>query len=120
MSIAARFIPALIAAVLLAGAPALAQQFVPGTEDLPLMRELAAVQGTDVVFDKPEGRIVEATARGKVSRSAVRSFYDETLPQLGWKAALSPDSWTRETETLHLDFQGRDDDLWVTFSLVSH
>jgi hypothetical protein len=31
---------------------------------------------------------------------------------------VSPDSWTRETETLHLDFQGRDGDLWVTFSLV--
>jgi len=119
MSLALRVILALIATILLAFSSAFAQQYVPGTEDLPLMKDLAAVQGTDVVFDKPEGRIVEATARGKVSKSAVRRFYGETLPQLGWKIALSPDSWTRETETLHLDFQGRDGDLWVTFSLVS-
>jgi hypothetical protein len=107
-----------VVACLLAATSARAQEFVPGTEDLPLMKDLATVAGTDVVFDKPEGRIVEATARGKVSKSAVRSFYGETLPQLGWEAAASPDSWTRNTETLHLDFQGHDGDLWVTFSLV--
>ena len=37
-----------------------------------------------VVFDKPSGRIVEAFAEGAVSRQAVLSFYDTTLPQLGW------------------------------------
>ena len=96
--------------------PARAQQFVPGTEDVPLMHELAPVKDSDMVFDKPEGRIIEASARGKVSKAAVRSFYASTLPQLGWKA--SGESWTRETETLHLDFAGHDGDLWVTFTLV--
>jgi hypothetical protein len=38
------------------------------------------------------------------------------LPQLGWK--LSGESWTRETETLHLDISGRDGDLSVTFTLL--
>jgi hypothetical protein len=96
--------------------PARAQQFVPGTEDVPLMRDLAPVKDSDIVFDKPEGRIIEASARGKVTKAAVRSFYASTLPQLGWKA--SGESWTRETETLHLDFAGHDGDLWVTFTLV--
>jgi len=110
---------ALLASALMLASPiARAQQFVPGTEDLPLMKDLAAVIGSDVVFNKPEGRIVEATARGKVTKAAVRGFYDETLPQLGWNAATSADTWTRETETLHLDFSGHDGDLWVTFSLV--
>jgi|SRR5579863_7351763 len=110
---------ALIAAVLLLTGPiAHAQEFVPGTEDLPLMKELVTVDGSAVVFNKPEGRIIEATARGKVSISAVRSFYGETLPQLGWNAATSIDTWTRETETLRLDFAEHDGDLWVTFSLV--
>jgi len=107
-----------IGALALANAPALAQQFVPGTEDLPLMNDLATVAGTDIVFDKPEGRIVESTARGKVSKEGVRSFYAATLPQLGWKEAAGPDSWTRESEVLHLDFAGRDGDLWVTFNLL--
>jgi hypothetical protein len=107
---------ALLLAVLAFGAaPARAQQFVPGTEDVPLMKELAPVKGSDLVFDKPEGRIIEASARGKVTKAAVRSFYASTLPQLGWKP--SGESWTRETETLHLDISGRDGDLWVTFTL---
>ncbi len=93
-----------------------AQQFVPGTEDVPLMRELSPVKDSDIVFDKPEGRIIEASARGKVTKAAVRSFYASTLPQLGWR--VSGDAWTRETETLHLDFAGRDGDLWVTFTLL--
>src|SRR5215472_11632407 len=107
---------ALIAVVVLGAGSAHAQQFVPGTEDVPLMKELAPVKGTDLVFDKPEGRIIEASARGKVTKAAVRSFYASTLPQLGWKA--SGESWTRETETLHLDFAGHDGDLWVTFTLL--
>jgi len=106
----------LVATGVLGPAPARAQQFVPGTEDVPLMRELAPVKGSDIVFDKPEGRVIEASARGKVTRAAVRSFYASTLPQLGWKA--SGESWTRETERLHLDFAGRDGDLWVTFTLL--
>ena len=109
---------ALLAAALLLTAPiAHAQDFVPGTDDLPLMKELVTVDGSGIVFNKPEGRIVQATARGKVSISAVRGFYGETLPQLGWNAA-SVDTWTREAETLHLDFAEHGGDLWVTFSLV--
>lgn len=113
-----RLLLGLAIAFLLGAMPALAQQFVPGTEDVPLMKELKPVDGTDLVFDKPEGRIIEASARGKVARATVRGFYTSTLPQLGWKAAATSDSWTRETETLHLDFAGRDGDLWVTFTLL--
>jgi hypothetical protein len=113
-----RLIASLAIALLLAAAPAHAQQFVPGTEDVPLMKELKPVDGSDLVFDKPEGRIIEASARGKVGRAAVRGLYSSTLPQLGWKTAATADSWTRETETLHLDFAGRDGDLWVTFTLL--
>jgi len=110
------WIPVALLIAALGVAPARAQQFVPGTEDVPLMRELAPVKDSDLVFDKPEGRIIEASARGKVTKSAVRGFYASTLPQLGWKA--SGESWTRDTETLHLDFGGRDGDLWVTFTLL--
>jgi hypothetical protein len=109
-------IPVALLIAALGATPARAQQFVPGTEDVPLMRELAPVKDSDLVFDKPEGRIIEASARGKVTKAAVRSFYASALPQLGWK--ISGESWTRDTETLHLDFAGRDGDLWVTFTLL--
>ena len=89
--------------------------YVPGTEDVPLMPGLAPVGDAPLVFDKPEGRIVEAQARGKLARAGVRDFYGATLPQLGWSGGA--DVWRREGEVLRLDFRGRDGDLTVGFTL---
>jgi hypothetical protein len=102
--------------LLLAPLPVLADSFVAGTEDVPLMPGLAPVAGSALAFDKPQGRIVEAQAGGKVTRAAVHQFYAATLPQLGWKPA-GADAWRREGETLRLDFHGRDGDLTVGFTL---
>jgi hypothetical protein len=104
-------LPLLVVATL-----ARAADFVAGTEDLPLMPGLEQVDAGSVVFDKPEGRIVEAKAHGKLARATVRSFYDATLPQLGWSAA-GANAWRREGEVLRLDFHGRDGDLTVGFTL---
>jgi len=60
--------------------------FVAGTEDIPLMPGLRNQESTLVVFDKPQGRIVEVEARGKVTRAAVEKFYAASLPGLGWSA----------------------------------
>lgn len=105
--------------VFLAAAPAVAwaaDAFVAGTEDVPLMPELQPVDGSALVFDKPQGRIVEAQAKGPVSRGKVRDFYAATLPQLGWHAA-GPNAWERDGERLLLDFHGRDGNVTVGFTL---
>jgi hypothetical protein len=104
-------LPLLVVATLAHGA-----DFVAGTEDLPLMPGLAQLDTDSVVFDKPEGRIVEAKARGKLSLAAVRDFYGATLPQLGWHAT-GGNAWRREGEMLHLVIEGRDGDLTVGFTL---
>jgi hypothetical protein len=96
--------------------PARADEFVAGTEDVPLMPGLVAVAGKGLAFDKPEGRIVEAETRGAVARAKVRDFYDATLPQLGWSAA-GADRWQREGEMLRIDYRGKDGDLVVDFTL---
>jgi hypothetical protein len=106
----------LLAAVLLPGAPARADEFVSGTEDLPLMPGLNPVAGSSLVFDKPEGRIVEAQATGKLTREDVTRFYAQTLPQLGWSAA-GTNLWRRESERLKLDYRGPDGNLTVGFTL---
>jgi hypothetical protein len=103
--------------LLLAPRTAPAAEFVAGTEDVPLMPGLAPIAESSIVFDKPEGRIVEAQARGPVSRSAVSAFYGTTLPQLGWRAA-GVDAWSREAELLRLDFHGHDGALTVGFTLA--
>jgi hypothetical protein len=107
---------ALVLLLLMAAPAARAGSFVAGTEDVPLMPGLAPVAGSALAFDKPEGRIVEAQASGKVTRAAVHQFYAGTLPQLGWTAA-GAETWRRERETLRLDFNGRDGDLTVGFTL---
>ena len=56
-----------------------------------------------MVFDSARGRIVEAFATGWVSEGAVRAFYDETLPQLGWRP-LGQGAFRRENEILMVEF----------------
>lgn len=78
-----------------------AQTYVQGTRDVPLMPGLSPVGGEPLVFDKPSGRIVQAEAAGTVHPDAVRRFYADTLPQLGWTASGTL-AWTREGERLTL------------------
>lgn len=63
--------------------------FVDGFEDLPLMPGLAVDEEAALLFDKPSGRIAEAVAGGPVPASEIRSFYDATLPELGWRPVES-------------------------------
>ena len=110
---------ALAGAALDGTAPAAAEttrEFVEGFEDLPLMPGLANVPDAGVGFDKPDGRIIVAYARGAVGRGTVVEFYRETLPQLGW-AKDGPAEWLREGERLAIDFLGADGDLVVRYTL---
>lgn len=110
---------ALVLALLLAFVPAiapLASEFVPGIEDLPLMGELHAIEGSGFAFDTAAGRLVEAYAGGGVSQEEVDAFYNETLPQLGWE----PDGdrlWRREGETLTIEFVEGTDPVTIRFQL---
>jgi hypothetical protein len=121
-----RLLAAAIGAALLVAAPgsvergiecAQAAAFVEGTEDVPLMPGLAMVEGAGTVFDSPQGRIVEAYAKGKVARDAVLDFYGKTLPQLGWRPDGSG-TFRREGETLRLEIYSEADGTTVRFYLA--
>ncbi len=90
--------------------------YLAAVADLPLMPGLAEVPGAGLVFDQPSGRIVEAYAQGAVSRAAVRAFYLDTLPNLGWRAKAEA-LFQREGEELRLDISGANDALVVRFTL---
>ena len=102
--------------VVLAAMPLQAEEFVAGTEDVPLMPGLRPLPNSDVVFDKPEGRIVEARAEGQTTRDKVEAFYAASLPPLGWKPA-GRDVWQRDAERLRLDFAAARGKLGVGFTL---
>lgn len=101
----------------LPGANAQNGGFVNEVADLPLMPGLSEVEDAGVVFEKPDGRIVEAYAEGAVERDAVLSFYDKTLPQLGWQRNGSK-AFRREGETLSLEFLDGGGALVVRFTLT--
>lgn len=92
--------------------------YVPGTEDVPLMPGLVANDGP-LVFDQPQGRIVEASAAGPVRRNDVLAFYHDSLPALGWAPSGSRD-FDRDGERLDLAFAGHDGALTVNFTLAPH
>lgn len=91
-----------------------ADVFVSGFEDLPLMTGLTQVIGNSILFDTPQGRIVQASAVGTVSQSSVMQFYAETLPQLGW-AQVDDAEFQREGETLKVEFTDLNQRLEVRF-----
>lgn len=100
--------------------PALAdhrQAFVGGMEDLPLMDGLAEDRVAGLVFDKPDGRLVDAFASGPVSPEAVARFYRETLPELGWRAVDSL-VFEREGERLSIETEAAAGEVLVRFHLV--
>ena len=77
---------------LLAGtglSPALARDaYLSLAPDIPLAPGLLEFNGGQVVFDKPEGRIVRIEAERLETQGAgdgVPAFYRETLPNLGWQ-----------------------------------
>ena len=56
--------------------------------DIPLAPGLSEFDGGQLVFDKPEGRIVRIEAErvsAQGANGAVPSFYREALPNLGWQ-----------------------------------
>ena len=77
--------------------------------DVPVSPGLSELPGRAYMFDQPEGRIAETAAalRPGTDPGAVRTFYAETLPQMGWMAGPGAgdgagQSWTRAGERLTL------------------
>ncbi len=109
----------LVLVLLEAAAPAaLAEQrFVAGTGDLPLMPGLEEIAESSLVFDKPEGRIVEGVAIGTVLSAEVEAFYRVTLPELGWSAADDL-RFLREGEVLTIRLHTDGDRVRVHYSIA--
>ena len=90
--------------------------FLSVIEDIPLMPGLVEDESRAVVFDATQGRLAETFARGKAEAKAVRDFYDETLPALGWRAEGRL-RWVREGEALSLEIAETKDGLDIRFFL---
>ena len=92
--------------------------FVAGIGDLPLMEGLIEDPDAAIIYDKPEGRIVEAVAHGAIKAADVTSFYRTTLVQLGWQADGDGLSFSREGEVLTITVEDNNGTTVVGFSLA--
>lgn len=82
--------------------------FFSSLEDVPIAPGISELQEQTVLYDKPEGRIIESVASmNEVSQSSVLSFYHRTLPQMGWNK-ISGTRFYRETEFLDIVFENND------------
>ena len=78
-----------------------ASTFAKGIDDLPLMAGLEPTNDKDVVFVSSSGRIVQAEAKGPVEADQIYSYYQKTLPPLGWKA-IDGRTYERNQERLRI------------------
>ena len=76
--------------------------------DVPVMPGLRELADESVNFDKPEGRIISATAVSDTLKpEVIRKFYMESLPQLGWKHEGNG-FFIRENERLNLNVEEKE------------
>jgi len=81
--------------------PAFAQSFLPGTEDIPLMKGLTQVEET-ASFDSPAERMVLISAQTSKSKADILKFYKQTLANLGWQAKKA-DQFERGSDSLSIE-----------------
>lgn len=105
--------------------PQTKQQYVAGSDDIPLFLGLKQVDDDNANFDSTSGSItISSYASEDVSVEKVKNFYLGTLPQLGWKlnrTKKDPNklSYVRTDETLEISFEQQDNKLLVKFFISS-
>lgn len=92
-----------VAAVVMAAAPAHATEFLKAIEDVPLVAGLTE-SAEPVIFESDQGRVIRTQAEGQVGATQISEFYVASLPGLGWKRTDDADAlaFARENEVLRI------------------
>ena len=91
----------IFACVLLLNGIVLAQDFLPATEDVPLMDGLYQVEET-ATFDTPSEKMTIISALTHKTPQQIKSYYRQVLTNLGWTARKDTD-YIRGSDTLTLE-----------------
>lgn len=101
------------------------EPFISGTDDVPIMEGFQECSPeTQGLFSTPEGRIVTTVARGHGKWEDVRTFYNTTLKNLGWKSLSSSSKKVlvfhrRNKEKLTISFVRKtSQSLFIQFDLI--
>lgn len=94
---------------------------------IPLMGGLAENSDGAMLFDSPEGRIINAEASGTLAAKDVYEYYRVVLPSLGWSVEQNTPCDTnvsfcikasRDAENLLLDISAAGNKSTVTYALA--
>jgi hypothetical protein len=90
------------------------EDFVQGSEDIPLLVGMERVSDDNLGFDSDSGSIVSAEYTSENDAKSVKNFYIKTLPQMGWEVVKNLESkvvFKRDKENLEIEFPKSDGDL---------
>lgn len=100
----------------------ISQDFVQGSEDIPLLISMEKIQDEGLGFDSPSGSIMTSSYESTLSKTKIAKFYTKTLPQMGWTLDSSESDtlkFTRENEELEIDLSTQDHKTVIRF-LISY
>jgi len=101
------------------------QDFVQGSEDIPLLVGMEKISEETVGFDSDAGSIISSSYKTEADLQNVKEFYSKTLPQLGWKAVekkkdkKTKSIFKRDKEKLEIEFTKEKDKNVVRFFISS-
>ena len=93
-------------------------QFFVSMQDMPLMPGLVELPDQAIVFDKPEGRIIESLVYADgLSFAEIRHYYESVLPQFGW-SRIAQNAFERGDERLQMSFEGQEGESFLRMTVV--
>ncbi|MDY6408011.1 MAG: hypothetical protein SPL08_04870 [Pseudomonadota bacterium] len=81
--------------------------FLPQTDDIPLMDGIILDTTDNFSFDTPAGQILVIEGHTSKTAETIRSFYAKTLTALGW-TRQGTDAYERGNDTVKLSFPTAD------------
>ena len=101
---------------------AISEEFVRGTEDVPLLLGMKKVSQDSLDFDLGRMNIASSSYDLDAEPAKIRKFYLETLPQMGWslrkKDVANDDlSFVRDEEELRIEISKQSGKSLVRFSI---
>lgn len=62
----------------------ISHDFVQGSEDIPLLKDMKKIKDQSLGFDSASGSIMSSSYESVLNVKKVKKFYTKTLPQMGW------------------------------------
>jgi hypothetical protein len=98
------------------------QQYVKGSQDIPLADGLSLIDEEEIEFDTLLGSFDSTSYIANISPAIIMQFYLDNLPKLGWNLQKNSSNqliFNRENQKLTIKFYSENQDNIVNFSITT-